>query len=58
LLEDSPTWALHGDAGQVGKHIGDGLDWRPSAPLEWAGKSSASVWSSRKCEWGQTVAGV
>jgi hypothetical protein len=53
LSENSPTWALHGDAGQAGKHAGDGLDWRTSALVDWAGRSSASVWSSRRCGWGR-----
>jgi hypothetical protein len=41
-----------------GTHIGDSLDWRPSAPVDWARRSSTLVWSSRRCEWKQTVAGA
>jgi hypothetical protein len=52
LSENSPTQALHGNAGPVGKHAGDGLDWRPTMSVDWAGRSSASVWSLRRCEWG------
>jgi hypothetical protein len=58
LSENSLTRALHGDAGQAGKHTVDDLDWRPWAPIDWEGRSSASVWSSRRCEWGQMVVGA
>jgi hypothetical protein len=56
LSKNSPTWALHGDEGQVGKHAGDDLDWMPTTSVDWAGRSSVSMWSSRRCEWGQMAA--
>jgi hypothetical protein len=43
----SPVWALHSSGVRVEEHDGDGLDWRPMAPVDWVGRV-ARWWRARQ----------